>query len=99
MPPTKERKGFLPRAFQFRGATGVEWCEPRSFNGRKSGGLPDGHTGRDPWALYSPATVPAADAAKGAYRSDVSGYDYQLCGHWLDREYTNSSYPHGIISS
>ena len=27
-------------AFQFCGATGVEWCEPLSFKGRKGGGLP-----------------------------------------------------------
>uniref|UniRef100_Q021F1 Uncharacterized protein n=1 Tax=Solibacter usitatus (strain Ellin6076) TaxID=234267 RepID=Q021F1_SOLUE len=33
------------RAFQFCGATGVEWCEPLSFKGRKGGGLAGGRTG------------------------------------------------------
>ena len=32
-------------AFQFCGATGVEWCEPLSFKGRKGGGLPGSRTG------------------------------------------------------
>ena len=33
------------KAFQFCGATGLEWCEPLSFKGRKGGGLPGGRTG------------------------------------------------------
>ncbi len=33
------------KAFQFCGATGVEWCEPLSFKGRKGGGLPGSRTG------------------------------------------------------
>jgi hypothetical protein len=33
------------KAFQFCGASGLEWCEPLSFKGRKGGGLPGGRTG------------------------------------------------------
>jgi hypothetical protein len=39
------------KAFQFCGATGVEWCEPLSFKGRKGGGLPGGRTGYADWTL------------------------------------------------
>jgi hypothetical protein len=50
------------KAFQFCGATGVEWCEPLSFKGRKGGGLPGGRTG------YADASL--------APKYDFQKYDY-----------------------
>ncbi|MBS1858708.1 MAG: hypothetical protein JST11_25280 [Acidobacteria bacterium] len=56
------------KAFQFCGATGVEWCEPLSFKGRKGGGLPGGRTG------YADASLaPKYDFEKYEYTYRVFG--------------------------
>ncbi len=59
------------RAFQFCGATGVEWCEPLSFKGRKGGGLPGGRTG-----YADPSLTPKYDFQKYEYT-------YRLWGRGL----------------
>ena len=56
------------KAFQFCGATGVEWCEPLSFKGRKGGGLPGGRTG-----LADPALTPRYDFQKYEYTYKLWG--------------------------
>jgi hypothetical protein len=56
------------KAFQFCGASGVEWCEPLSFKGRKGGGLPGGRTG------YADASLtPTYDFQKYEYTFKLWG--------------------------
>jgi hypothetical protein len=56
------------KAFQFCGATGVEWCEPLSFKGRKGGGLPGGRTG-----LADASLTPKYDFQKYEYSYKLWG--------------------------
>lgn len=56
------------KAFQFCGSTGVEWCEPLSFKGRKGGGLPGGRTG-----LADASLTPKYDFQKYEYSYKLWG--------------------------